>query len=395
MKIGCVICAGTVQKDAFAAAPCGHAFHLTCLNEWLKHQKTCPQCRESCTPRRTLRLYLEDANTTINMSSQLDQLSAQDLKEKLQEMESLSKEKDEALKKAKKELEEIRQEVTAWQAQCDGAQFKIEKEKAISESLKHKLKLVQSEQEILKEKAKEATELKEKVHTLERIELLLSGTRDEAHEVIFNSSSTSLSNYVIALKSEYDTLNERKVVLQREKDKYLREVTNLKHKVRSLNMDLQSANSDVLTLRADLQSAEVEKDNLRKKVHLLEKALESPNSRTTLQRILESPMPEALAKRQKLMANDCSPQLSTGKDENAEPAASKPISLTEALVPVRKLNNGATSTISSGFNGFGGQSMFIKPKAKAQAKKPFKFAPRAITNDNSKQTKLLAMKLKF
>lgn len=67
-------------------------------------------------------------------------------------MESLSKEKgamlcinmmyhyhvllDEVLKKAKKELEEIRQEVTAWQAQCDGAQFKIEKEKAISESLK-------------------------------------------------------------------------------------------------------------------------------------------------------------------------------------------------------------------------------------------------------------------
>ena len=50
------------------------------LNEWLKHQKSCPQCRESCTPRKTLRLYLEDANTTINMSSQLDQLSAQDLK---------------------------------------------------------------------------------------------------------------------------------------------------------------------------------------------------------------------------------------------------------------------------------------------------------------------------
>ena len=45
---------------------------------------------------------------------------------------------DEALKKAKEELEEIRQEVTAWQAQCDGAQFKIEKEKAINESLKVK-----------------------------------------------------------------------------------------------------------------------------------------------------------------------------------------------------------------------------------------------------------------
>lgn len=45
--------------------------------------------------------------------------------------------------------------------------------------------------------------------------------------------------------------------------------------------------SEILTLKADLQLAEVEKDNLKKKVHLLEKAIESPNSRTSLQRILE------------------------------------------------------------------------------------------------------------
>lgn len=38
-----------------------------------------------------------------------------------------------------------------------------------------------------------------------------------------------------------------------------------------------------------------------------------------------SPMPEALAKRQKLMAIDCSPQLSTGKDENVEVIKSPPI----------------------------------------------------------------------
>lgn len=44
--------------------------------------------------------------------------------------------KDEALRLAKEELEEIRQEVTAWQAQYDGAQFKIVNEKAINDSLK-------------------------------------------------------------------------------------------------------------------------------------------------------------------------------------------------------------------------------------------------------------------
>lgn len=33
-----------------------------------------------------------------------------------------------------------------------------------------------------------------------RIQLLLSGTRDEAHDIIVSSSSSSLSSYVTALK---------------------------------------------------------------------------------------------------------------------------------------------------------------------------------------------------
>ena len=40
-------------------------------------------------------------------------------------------------------------------------------------------------------------------------------------------------------------------------------------------------------VQSDLSAAETEKENLVKKVQLLEKAIESPNSRTTLQRLLE------------------------------------------------------------------------------------------------------------
>lgn len=47
------------------------------------------------------------------------------------------------------------------------------------------------------------------------------------------------------------------------------------------------AKSNLNTVTSDLHSYEVEKDNLKKKVQFLEKALESPNSRTTFQRILE------------------------------------------------------------------------------------------------------------
>ena len=43
---------------------------------------------------------------------------------------------DEALKKTKQELIEVREELVAWQSQYEATQFKVEKEKAINESLK-------------------------------------------------------------------------------------------------------------------------------------------------------------------------------------------------------------------------------------------------------------------
>lgn len=57
--------------------------------------------------------------------------------------------------------------------------------------------------------------------------------------------------------------------------------------MRSQELELLNTKTRLATIESDLHAAESERDNLTKKVQLLEKALESPGSRTALRRILE------------------------------------------------------------------------------------------------------------
>ena len=44
----CVICLGKFHDNEYdALLPCGHRFHMHCLNEWSKENMNCPMCRKS------------------------------------------------------------------------------------------------------------------------------------------------------------------------------------------------------------------------------------------------------------------------------------------------------------------------------------------------------------
>jgi hypothetical protein len=46
----CTVCLDELAKgDIVKMLPCGHIFHDRCIDEWLKHQKACPNCRASVT----------------------------------------------------------------------------------------------------------------------------------------------------------------------------------------------------------------------------------------------------------------------------------------------------------------------------------------------------------
>ena len=51
--------------------------------------------------------------------------------------------------------------------------------------------------------------------------------------------------------------------------------------------ELNKLRERLALVETDLHSAESERDSLTKKIHLLEKAIESPNTRVTLRRLLE------------------------------------------------------------------------------------------------------------
>ena len=103
------------------------------------------------------------------------------------------------------------------------------------------------------------------------------------------------------------------VAVQREKDKLTQEVSSLRKHVsfkciersklspvllcshfsllylqlRCREAELQSSQSRLSVVESDLHAMEQEKENLMKKVVVLERALESPGSKVALQRILE------------------------------------------------------------------------------------------------------------
>lgn len=57
--IKCIICIDTIEETEMRFVRCGHSFHRTCINSWLKVNNACPICRTVVAPRR---IFLGDFN---------------------------------------------------------------------------------------------------------------------------------------------------------------------------------------------------------------------------------------------------------------------------------------------------------------------------------------------
>lgn len=283
MRVVCTICTDQI-KDNLCAAPCGHTFHYQCLSQWLLHGKNCPQCRERCLERNIIRLYVNTPSDTSMVESSL--LDPQELQEKLSLQKDLMAHKDKALAEARESLDAIQEEMLAWQAQHRDTHRKLVNEQASNAVLKRELKEAE-------ENRQEVKKLRSRVGTLEGVEKVLRGSKEDVDELVaaHRNSSSTLAMLVVALKRDYKVLKEKKDGLVRDKNKLGEEATLLKRK-------LVSKEKEVSALETALHLAEEEKEALRKKVEMLQAAVDSPGSRYALKRMLESPMPEQLAKQQ-------------------------------------------------------------------------------------------------
>lgn len=289
MRVVCTICTDQIRED-FCAGPCGHTFHFACLSQWLAHQKTCPQCREKCLPRNVIKLFI-DSNDISRADTKMS--DPQEMQEMLTMQDSLMAHKDKALVEARESLEDIQKEMGAWQAQHKEAHKKLKREQAQSEMLRVQLNAVHSSLDNAKALKQEVKKLKVRLVTLESVETMLKGSREEVDMIVTGQKSMSnLATFIVALKRDYDVLKEKRAALVRDKSKLSEELSQAKKQLLNKVKELQMCREQVCAFEADLRSAEEEKVTLRKKVEMLQAAIDSPGSRHALKRILESPMPD-------------------------------------------------------------------------------------------------------
>jgi Ring finger domain len=53
----CSICLEFLLNGSGACPPCGHIFHLNCLEEHVVCQPSCPRCQDSCRPHQVKKLF--------------------------------------------------------------------------------------------------------------------------------------------------------------------------------------------------------------------------------------------------------------------------------------------------------------------------------------------------
>ena len=68
MNIVCSTCLERFTPNCdISSTMCGHIFHTICIKTWIKKgHKSCPQCRQHCTPRKIHKIYFSE---TVEVST--------------------------------------------------------------------------------------------------------------------------------------------------------------------------------------------------------------------------------------------------------------------------------------------------------------------------------------
>lgn len=220
------------------------------------------------------------------------------MQERLSLQEDMMVQKDKALVEAKASLDAIQHEMTAWQSQHKQTHKRLLSEQASSGILKKELSYMQADLKEAKVMKQELHKLRTRVGTLEGVEIMLKDSKEEVDALVTShkSSTTKLAMFVVALKRDYEVLKEKRADLVRDKSRLSEEINHAKKQLLSKEKELCYCQDQLSVLESDLYTAEEEKKTLQKKIEMLQAAIDSPNSRYALKRILESPMPDHLAK---------------------------------------------------------------------------------------------------
>ncbi|MEE6514312.1 hypothetical protein FKM82_022354 [Ascaphus truei] len=168
-------------------------------------------------------------------------------------------------------------------------------------TMKKQMKFFEQQQSDAKTAKDEARKLRNKLKTMERIEVLLQSQRPEVEEMIRDMGSgqaavEQLAVYCVSLKKEYENLKEVRKSSSEMTEKLKKELFASNNKAQKTVLELTKAREELGSAQKELHNADKEIMSLKKKVEFLQKTLSTPTAANEAisRLIFESPAPIGL-----------------------------------------------------------------------------------------------------
>ncbi|XP_019579382.1 E3 ubiquitin-protein ligase TRAIP [Rhinolophus sinicus] len=292
----CTICSDFFDHSRdVAAIHCGHTFHLQCLIQWFDTapSRTCPQCRIQV-GRRTIinKLFFDLAQEEEGV------LDAEFLKNELDNIRAQLSQKEREKQDSQVIIDRLRHTLEERNATVESLQKALDKAEMLCSTLKKQMKFLEQQQDETKQAREEARRLRNKMQTMERIDLLLQSQRPEVEDMIREmgmgqSAVEQLAVYCVSLKKEYENLKGARKASGELAEKLKKDLFSSRSKLQTVHSELEQAKLELKSAQKDLQSADKEIASLKKKLTMLQETLNLPpvDSETVNRLVLESPAP--------------------------------------------------------------------------------------------------------
>uniref|UniRef100_UPI00398E91DD E3 ubiquitin-protein ligase TRAIP n=1 Tax=Pristiophorus japonicus TaxID=55135 RepID=UPI00398E91DD len=291
----CTICSDYFDnfKDV-AAIHCGHTFHNECLAQWFHSapSRTCPQCRIQVSARHIVQKLFFD----IGEAEQV--LDAETLQNELDRVKSQLLLREKEKKDRQSIIDTLRETLDERNAKVQSLTKQLSETEMLCSTLKKQMRYLEQQQDDSKSAKEEARRLRQKLKTLENVQVLLQSQRPEVEEMIGDmglghSAVEQLSVYCVSLKKEYENLKMTFKSSIDMSEKIKREHFTTNCKLEKTISQLEKVKEELRASQEDLRNADREIMNLKKKVEFLQKSLSTPNrtNEAISRLIFESPAP--------------------------------------------------------------------------------------------------------
>ncbi|XP_074054083.1 E3 ubiquitin-protein ligase TRAIP isoform X2 [Macrotis lagotis] len=334
----CTICSDFFDHSRdVAAIHCGHTFHLDCLIKWFDTapSRTCPQCRIQVGKRSIINKLFFDLSQEEETG-----LDAETLKNELDKTRAQLSLKVKEKKDCQSIIDSLREVLDVRNVTIESLQKALGESEMLCSTFKKQIKYLEQQQDETRNMKEEACRLRNKMKSMERLEILLQSQRPEVEQMIRDmgagqSAMEQLAVYCVSLKKEYENLKEARKASGELADRLRKDLLSSNNKLQKALSELDNVKEELKSTQKDLHNSDKEITSLKKKLTILQGTLNLPShtSETLSRLVLESPAPvEMLSLKLRQPAHGEDVDLNISFDVDTPPA--QPHS--SRLVPAKK-----------------------------------------------------------